>query len=131
YGAATDHAALAGEAEKLRAAITGCTNLDSRVAAQFPGWIWQDLGTVKLSQVPPWLADKARTLPVGKPSAAMATDKGALILFVCARKMPESKINREAIVDQIGTEKLALQARSLLGNLRRQAYIDVRLTGVQ
>ena len=51
----------------------------------------------------------------------------AMIICVCNRKVPEGKIDREAISDQIGAEKLELQARGLLRDLRRNAYLDIRL----
>jgi peptidyl-prolyl cis-trans isomerase SurA len=127
FGPGIDKAALRAEAEKLRTAISGCQNLQSRLATQFPAWHWQDLGTVKLATAPAWLADKARELPIGKPSEAMGANNGALILFVCDRKSPDGKIDRDAVANQIGNEKLELQARGLLRDLRRNAYLDVRL----
>ncbi len=57
----------------------------------------------------------------------MEVNKGALVLFVCGRKVTEGNSNRDAVMNQIGTEKLELQARGLLRDLRRDAYLDVRL----
>jgi hypothetical protein len=48
------------------------------------------------------------------------------LLFVCGRN-EGGDIDREAITRSIGTEKLELQARRLLRDLRRAAYLDVRL----
>ena len=87
----------------------------------------QSLDGVKLSEAPASLADKVRDLGVGKSSEAMNTDKGLLIIFLCGRHVPEGKVNRDAILASIGNEKLELQARRLQRDLRRAAYIDVRL----
>src|SRR6185437_11742234 len=106
----TDKAALLRDANKMRSAINGCEDLKSKVAKNYPGWQWQDLGVVKLSVAPPWLAGKARDLPIGKLSDPMDVNKGALLLIVCNRKLPDGKVDREAVFDQIGTEKLELQA---------------------
>lgn len=127
FGTVFDKDKLLKEAGQLRSSIGSCGDLKTKLPAQFPDWHWQDLGDVKLANAPKWLADSVRDLPEGKSSEPMATDKGALILFVCGRKVPEGDIDREAITNQIGTEKLELQARRLLRDLRRQAYLDVRL----
>jgi len=127
FGNAPNKAAMLGEANQVRDTINGCAGLNSKTR-QFPAWQWQDLGEVKLADAPEWLASRARDLPVGKPSLAMDIGKGALIIVVCERKLPtEGKVDREAIANQIGMEKLELQARGLLRDLRRDAFLDVRL----
>lgn len=131
FGAAPDKTAIQNEAAQLRQTMVGCANLASRLQTNFPAWHWQDLGEVKITEVPAWLATASRELPVGRASEAMATDKGALILFVCNRKVPEGTVNRDAIANSIGTEKLELQARGLLRDLRRDAYLDIRLASFQ
>ncbi len=129
FGNNPNKEALLRESDQLRSSITDCNNLSTKLAQQFPLWHWQDLGEVKLDKAPSWLVNKVRDLPVNKSSDAMATDKGALILFVCGRKIPDN-IDRTAILNSIGTEKLELQARRLLRDLRREAYLDVKLTTV-
>ena len=114
------------EADKLRQNVTRCDGLKSQLAQNFPSWRWQDLGEVKLATAPKWLADKVRDVAVGHASDAMAVDKGALVLFVCNRKMPDN-IDRAAITSAIGLERIELLARRLLRDLRRNAYIDIRL----
>jgi parvulin-like peptidyl-prolyl isomerase len=72
------------------------------------------------------MAEKIAGVPVGGASQPLATDKGAAILFVCGRS-DGGDIARDAIMRSIGTEKLELQARRLQRDLRRGAYIDIRL----
>jgi peptidyl-prolyl cis-trans isomerase SurA len=121
-----DKEILLKEADRLRQAVGSCDGLQQKLAQNFPEWHWQDLGEIKLAEAEPWLADKVRDVPVGHSSEALATDKGALILFVCGRKAPET-IDRTAIMNSIGTERMELLARRLMRDLRRNAYIDVRL----
>lgn len=131
--AGADKDALLKEAGQLRAAMTSCDDLKVKLPKQFPNWHWQDLGDVKLSAAPGWLADRVRNLPAGKSTDAMATGGNAMIVFVCGRSgggVPGAA-DREAIMNQIGTEKLELQARGLLRDLRRDAYLDVRLANAQ
>jgi peptidyl-prolyl cis-trans isomerase SurA len=119
--------ALQQEAERIRTAINGCANLEGQMTSQFPGWHVQDMGTVELGKIPGWIADKVREVPAGKASDPVATPKGALVFFVCEKHVPEGGIDRGAIISQIGTEKLELQARRLLRDLRQDAYLDIRL----
>ena len=128
FGTTPDKDALLKETEKLQTTITDCKDIGGNLAAQFPAWHWQDLGEVKLSLAPAWLADKVRKQPIGKATDAVTTGKGALILFVCGRATPQGTLNRDTIAGQIGTEKLELQSRRLLRDLRRNAYLDVRLS---
>lgn len=127
--AGADKAALLKEAGDLRAAMTSCNDLKDKLPKQFPAWHWQDLGDAKLTTVPGWLAERVRDVPVGKSTDAMATGGNALIVFVCGRSGGGAlgASDRETIMNQIGTEKLELQARGLLRDLRRNAYLDVRL----
>jgi peptidyl-prolyl cis-trans isomerase SurA len=127
FASASDHDAALQDASRMRTTIADCANLQTRLASEYPAWHWQDLGTVKLASAPTWLADRVRALAVGTPSDMLEAGTGALVLFVCNRKAPEGNVDREAISNQIGTEKLELQARRLLRDLRREAYLDVRL----
>jgi peptidyl-prolyl cis-trans isomerase SurA len=114
------------EAGHLRATVKGCADLDSVIAASFPGWKTQKLGAMNPAKAPAWLADKVRGVPSGASSQPLPTDKGAAVLFVCGRN-DGGDIDREAIMHSIGTEKLELQARRLLRDLHRSAYLDIRL----
>lgn len=127
YSSDTTKDALLHDAEIIRASLNSCKDLHGNIDQKFPAWHWQDYGEVDLNKTPSWLSDKVRGLPVGSSTVPLATDKGALIFFVCDRHGTEDGVNREAIVSSIGTEKLELQARRLLRDLRKNAYLDVRL----
>jgi len=125
-----EQAAAAAESQQLRSTITDCAKLPRQLASNFPAWHAQETKGVNLTQAPAWLSDKVRDVPVGKGVDALASDKGLLVVYVCARHVPaatDSKLDREAIAAGIGTEKLELQARRLQRDLRRAAYIDLRL----
>jgi peptidyl-prolyl cis-trans isomerase SurA len=109
----------------LRAAGKTCANLDSSLGS-FPGWKAQKLGDMNLSKAPGWIADKVRNVPVNGSSDVLITDRGAVLLYVCSRN-DGGDVDREAITRSIGTEKLELQARRLIRDLRRTAYLDIRL----
>ncbi len=121
---------LLKDAEIIRQTITDCQDIPAKLAKDFPQWRWQDLGEVKMATAPAWLVEKTRDIAVNHASEAMATDNGALILFVCGRNMQEN-IDRQAILAQIGTERIELLARRLLRDLRRNAHLDMRMTLTQ
>lgn len=121
---------LSAEANQLRASINSCDTLQSRLTQKFPAWRWQDMGDVKLAKAPTWVTDRVKNVPVGGSGEPLATNKGALVLFVCGRTIPMDNINRDAILNSIGTEKLELQARRLLRDLRRGAYLDIRMSSL-
>ncbi|MER2520608.1 MAG: peptidylprolyl isomerase [Bdellovibrionales bacterium] len=117
---------LMREGERLRSSVSECQSLPEKLKQNFPGWRWQSLGNVKEDKLPSWLADQVRGLSVGSGSQPIATDKGLLVVFLCGRLAPEGKIDRDAIVNSLGTEKLELLARRLLRDLRKNAYIDIK-----
>ncbi len=126
----TSKEALLEEANAMRQTITSCEGLQNKLRASYPAWRWQDLGEIKLATAPAWLAEKVANIAEGHASEAMATAKGALMLFVCGRTVPEGDIDREAIRNALGTEKLDLLARRQIRDLRRDAFIDVRMKAV-
>lgn len=126
YDANTRPAVLA-EADQLRSTVQGCNHLASSLTGSLAGWRAQSLGSVQQSKVPGWIADNIQNVANGHGGVPMPTDKGALVVFVCDRHVPEGKADREAIANTIGAEKLELQARRLMRDLHSTAYVDLRL----
>ncbi len=120
-----DKAAVMQSAARVRAGVKSCATLDKDLEA-FDGWKSQKLGDMPLSQAPAGLVEKVRNVPTGGSSEPMETDKGVIIMFVCGRS-DAAGVDRDLVMRSIGTEKLELQARRLLRDLRRAAYLDVRL----
>jgi len=119
---------LLKEAEAIKAAVTSCQGLDELLTGTHPDWRLQDLGDVDLKTAPEWLVGQVRDIPEGRAGSPMATGKGALILFVCNKtKTGSETIDRNAIRTQLGSEKMEIMARRLQRDLRRDAYIDIRL----
>lgn len=116
-------AQLRDDTEKFKKSISTCGMLSTR-ADQFPEWSVTDMGTKKLSELPRWLANLAETMPTNQPSDVMEKSGYAILLYVCNRN--DSGSDRTTILNSIGNEKLELQARRLLRDLRRDAAIEMR-----
>jgi len=123
YG--SDRTETLNEAKRIRASVKSCNDLDGTLT-NFPGWKAQKLGDMVLAKAPVMITSKISGVQAGGSSEPLATDKGVVILFVCSRN-DGGDVDRDAIMHSIGTEKLELQARRLLRDLRRAAYLDIRL----
>lgn len=121
-----NNAATKAEAEDMRKSFAGCTAMNE-IKNSHTNWKWMPEEKLTLSKAPSWLSDQLVSLKSGEASLPTATNRGLMMLFVCERNQPNTNIDRNAVMNAIGTEKLELQARTLLRNLRREAYLDVRL----
>lgn len=128
FGADISKEALLREAKAMQQGIKNCDALKETMAQKFPAWRHQDLGEVKMEKMPAWLSDKITSVSDGEAADPLATDKGALVVFVCGRTVPEN-FDLNAIRNAIGSEKMELMARRSLRDLRKNAFIDVRLKG--
>lgn len=124
--AATDKDALFAEAEKIMKTADGCKDLAAKLAP-FKGWEASDLGAVDVAKAPSWMAASVRWLQKGQVSAPIPTQDSLIVLFACDRQDKEGGgIDRTAITNSLGQEKIERAARRLLRDLRRAAYIEVR-----
>lgn len=133
YGQGRDKDAAMAAAEKMRGDIKDCADVTAS-KAHYPDWDVQDLGIKKVSDNPPWLQELARTLKIGEASQPIASDTSIALFLVCERTTatstvtpPQQEPNRAAITNSIGLERLENLARRLLRDLKKTAYIDVRL----
>lgn len=122
-----DDAALQARAEALRVELAGCEAMDAKATSVGTG-VSGDLGTVSVGDLPPQIAQVVQALPVGEASRPLLNERGALILMVCSRDVPESsQPPRDEIVQMLGTQRLDMLQRRLLRDLRQAAFVDVRV----
>lgn len=86
-----------------------------------------DLGRVPVDTMPPEIRNMVITQQVGEPTNAVRGDGGVAIFVVCDRGDSTGEISRVAIADRLASERLETLARGYLSDLRRAAYIDIRL----
>ncbi|WP_417829447.1 foldase protein PrsA [Thalassospira sp.] len=68
-----------------------------------------------------------RNLQEGKPSEIIRVDGGALMVMICNKTEESNLPGREEIENRLMLERLDILARRKLRELRRQAFIDIRM----
>ena len=116
-----------GQATMLGGDIKGCDAAKAKAAAQNDGTSG-DLGEIVMSQLPPAMVSAVQDLPIGQFTAPLKTSKGFLLLMVCQRNAPDSVLpSRDEMANQIGYQRLDLQQRRYLRDLRASAFVDIRI----
>ena len=91
-----------------------------------------NLGDIKTSALAPQQRNLVRGLPPLKASRPLRTKDGVIVLMVCRRdevKQPQLTAagQRERIADRLINERMGLAARQHMRDLRRAAFVDIRL----
>jgi peptidyl-prolyl cis-trans isomerase SurA len=98
-----------------------------RLAQDAAPAVFTDMGRVPVDEMPPEIRNLVITQPVGEPTNAIRGDGGVAIFVVCDRGDTNGQVSRVAIADRLAAERLETLARGYLSDLRRAAYIDIRL----
>ncbi len=133
---ANDQAAISTrmiEANSLRSRLSDCGAVEI-VAQELAAPASGDLGWLKVSDLPAVLANGVASLPVGQISEPLEGPAGVHLLMVCERRNGEavqpsfaSEEERQKLTESLERERLERLARRYLRDLRKQAFIDVRL----
>ncbi|HYC02532.1 MAG TPA: peptidylprolyl isomerase [Azospirillaceae bacterium] len=114
-------------AEEIAKQATSCDAL-GQAAAQVPGSQMGELPMTPLGEIPENFSRIVSRLGVGQPSQPLVTDRGVMLLMVCDREVPEgSTPPRDQIINQLGLERMDMLQRRYLRDLRRTAFIDMRV----
>ncbi len=86
------------------------------------------LGTVKLSSLPAETRTLVENLPVNTPSQALQAKDAFVVMMVCKREMTTADTEqRQRVLNMLIDERMQLGARQYLRDLRRTAFVDVRV----
>jgi peptidyl-prolyl cis-trans isomerase SurA len=86
------------------------------------------LGKLKTSALPAAVQAAVRDLEIGRPSGPVRTEGGVVVLMVCDRQGQDAQQNhRQQIERMITMQRLDAGAQRYLRDLRRAAFIDIRL----
>ena len=108
-----------------------CQDLD-KIGKELDSPLSGNLGNVKVSTLAPQQRMLVRGLPPLKASLPLRTADGVIVLMVCKRtesKKADSSpaAQRDRIGDRLFDERMGLAARQHNRDLRRAAFVDIRL----
>jgi peptidyl-prolyl cis-trans isomerase SurA len=115
------------QAESLVGGAKSCADMEQ--AAKASGSPMSgSLGTVKLSALPSETRALVENLPVNTPSQALQAKDAFVVMMVCKREVPTAAAEqRQRVLNMLIDERLQLGARQYLRDLRRAAFVDVRV----
>ena len=114
--------------QRVRTSLSGCDNIDG-AAQQANNATVANLGTLKVSQLSGSIAPIVATLQVGESTQPFRTETGFSILIVCDREDSGEAAQlptRIDIEDRLYDQKISMQARRYLRDLRRDSMVEIR-----
>ncbi len=126
-GAGKKEAANAiGLANTLRENAQDCTDM-VKLKGEVSGAPFPLPEQAKLSDLSQDLRAVLTTLAVGKASEPIVVSGGVLVVMVCERKAQSDLPPRKQIEEGLLNQRLDIQARRYMRDLRRAAYVDMRV----
>ncbi len=114
-------------AEEIRANIRGCEDMRSLIK-ELKSEASGDLGWVSLGDLPDDFRLSVSNLEIGGVSTPVRTEVGVHLLMVCERDDPNQDLERrETIRARMEATRLEILAGRLLRDLRRSAFVDLRV----
>lgn len=114
-------------AETVRETVSGCADL-KRLSEELKVPPPTDPQPLRVGDLAPRIRDIVSPLKVGEASAPIQIDRGLLLLMVCQREdAPSNMPTREDITENLLRQRLDLLSRRYLRDLRRAAFVDVRV----
>ncbi len=119
---------LGPQLQNMSQGVTTCEQLDA-IGAKDGSPMSGPLGEVPLSAMPQNMRALLQNLPAGQISPPIATGGGLAVMMVCARndKGVDMEAVRADIAKRLKATRLDIAARRHLHDLRRDAFVDIRL----
>ena len=118
-------AALA-EAEAARANAKSCQDMLTIGREKAPQLSSE--GDLRVSQISPAMRSVVLGLGVGQPSEPIIQKNGIGVIMVCKKTEPQPVVaTRDDVFETLMRERLDALARRYMRDLRREAYVDVRV----
>jgi len=118
---------LREQAAGLRDRLVDCDAM-VEVAEELEAPASGELGWIKISDLPTDLGQAVLSLPIGQVSAPLQGPGGVHLLMVCDRREPEQlSPDREKVAQRLEEERVERLARRYLRDLRKEAFVDVRI----
>jgi len=114
-------------AQTMSETATGCDDLET-LGKEAGSPLSGSLGTLTVDSLPNELRQVVEPLGVGEASPPVRSGNGVVVLMVCERNESETSADeRKAIERMLMNDRLLAASRRILRDLRRAAFIDVRV----
>jgi len=114
------------EAARIRTEATDCPSL-LKIGKQEAPQLSSE-GELRASEISPAMRKLVTGLKIGEASQPILQRNGVGVIMVCSRKEEgPTTITREMVADSLLERQLDLVARQYIEDLRRRAYVDVRV----
>ncbi len=114
-------------AAKLTAGAASCSDM-AEIGKQTGSALSGRLGKVKVTSLPPQSRKLVETIETNKPSRPVRSGDGVVVLMVCGRQGQLSVAEiRDNIEKSLLDKRLNILARRRLRDLRRTAFLDIRI----
>ena len=108
--------------------VTDCAGLDRVIKGGGAPVAVNDMGEARLGDLAPDLRQVVAQLPVGRLSPPFNGGKQVVALMVCERQdAPGGGPSREAVANALGNERLDMLQRRYMRDLRRAAFVEMRV----
>lgn len=106
----------------------GCEDLPAKLK-RIPATEWNRPGKLTPSQLPPEVDALVSKLNPGEASPPLDTEGTRRMFVVCGRSEPNNTgiPTREEVRQRLENERMEIMAKSLLRNLRRGAFVELRI----
>ena len=119
-------AALA-EAQNARGAAKNCAEM-LKIGKEKGSAQLSSEGNLRTSQIAPAVRNIVEALDVGQASQPIVQKNGVGVIMVCEKAVPNAALpTREEIANQLARQRAENVARRYLRDLRRTAFVDVRV----
>jgi peptidyl-prolyl cis-trans isomerase SurA len=114
-------------AQTVKETVTGCDDL-KHAAEELHVDFSDPTANLRIGDLNPTIRPTVADLKVGEASDPLQNDSGVTLLMVCERKdAPSNLPSREDLQENLTRQRLDLIARRYLRDLRRNAFIDIRV----
>jgi peptidyl-prolyl cis-trans isomerase SurA len=118
--------AAEAQAEKVRGVATNCPDF-LKLGKQRAAALSSE-GKLRLTQIAPAMRDMILKLPLNQASEPILQKNGVGVIMVCNRSVPGNTMpTRKQVEEILIRQRIDMVARRYLEDLRRAAYVDVRV----
>ena len=107
--------------------VSGCDDM-AATASEINPDAPSDMVTVMLGDMSADIRAEVENLPIGTASQPVRSPAGVHVFMVCQRDTPKTDLpDRENIREALTVKRMEVLSRSYLRNLRRDAFVDIRI----